>query len=115
MFDKPKNRASLYRKHKRLIASLNFLIENKVIPRKALPRCKARIDDLYVVWWEELKLVQPKSLRGRGRPRSAERHQMSTVCKKPGCNNPPVKNQAYCCREHAPYGLYDLAGGLAWT
>lgn len=40
----------------------------------------------------------------KGRPRKEK----NPSCKKPGCDRPAAKGQAYCCREHAPYGHYGI-------
>ncbi len=58
------------------------------------------------------QVATTKTARGRGRPRNLNRRDRVQTCRKPGCSNPPVKGQAYCCRSHAPLGNY--AKGEFW-
>ena len=46
--------------------------------------------------------------RSRGRPRSENRRELVSKCRRPDCFKSPAANQVYCSRDHAPFGYYGL-------
>lgn len=100
------SRVSLYRRHKRLVAAINALLDNGLISKKGSEEFKRKIETAYAQWRAEWRAKQPKSLRPRGRPMPADDRRRYTVCKKPGCGKPPAPGQAYCSRGCAPLAHY---------
>jgi len=54
-----------------------------------------------------MELMETAKARGRGRPKNLSNRNHIKKCRKFGCSNSPAIGQAYCCRDHAPYGNFE--------
>lgn len=102
----PKTRASVARRQKRLMLSIQSLHEHGLIPMKEYRVHKKKIETMILTWKEQIRIA--RGPRKRGRPR-IERPDPATIkCRKIGCANPEKPGMGYCCRDHAPLSNYGV-------
>ena len=95
-----------YRAFNSLVKNIKLLKEHKELSEKQSEWLLKKATNLYQKLKAEFRAKNRNSHKKRGRPRNPRRHEIYATCKKVGCSNRSMRDQAYCCKEHAPFSSY---------